>query len=289
MTKPIAEYTIAEWWRLRPVIHFLKSRRYQAIDADYSRQSARNGTAAELAGIIRGKRVLITIAYNDSQVIEWQARLLRTFLPNVLYVIADNSVNDTAAAHIASLARQRGIPYIRLPLIRWTRAGASRSHGLALNWVWRNIVRPGEPEAFGFLDHDLFPTAPDDPFSELARQDFYGFVRRAGERWFLWAGFCLFRFEAVRDRPLDFGQDWFNGLDTGGGNWNVLYRNFDLGKLRCPSAEEFPFDPDSAAPEAQLQRFDSWLHEVGVRGNEKLRAEKRRALERMLRPLLEKC
>jgi hypothetical protein len=287
MTKPVAEYTIADWRRLRPIIHFLKSWRYQWIDANYSRRSARDGAAAELAGTIRGQRALITIAYDDPQVIEWQAHLLKTFVANALYLIADNSINDAAAARIASLARQHGIPYVRLPAITWTRAGASRSHGLALNWVWRNIVRPGRPEAFGFLDHDLFPTAPDDPFAELARQDFYGFVRRAGDRWFLWAGFCLFRFKAVKDCPLDFGQDWFNGLDTGGRNWNVLYRDFDLGKLRSLSAEEFPFEPGSVVPEARLQRFGAWLHEVGVRDNEKLRAEKRRALYRMLGPLLE--
>ena len=289
MTRPVAEYTIADWRRLRPIIHFIKSRRYQWIDAVYSRRGARQGNAAELAGMMRGKRALIPIAYNDPQAIEWQSRLLRAFVPDALYLIADNSTDDSAAAHIASLARQQGIPYVRLPAITWTRAYASRSHGLALNWVWRNIVRPGKPEAFGFLDQDLFPTAPDDPFAELAQQDFYGFVRRAGDRWFLWAGFCLFRFEAIKDRPLDFGQDWFKGLDTGGRNWDVLYRAVDLGKLRSPPAEAFPFEPGSVVPEAQFQRFGAWLHEVGVRGNEKLRTEKRRALERMLRPLLEQC
>ena len=105
----------------------------------------------------------------------------------------------------------------------------SRSHGIALNWVWHNILRPGSPRAFGFIDDDLFPTAPDDPFAPLDTQDFFGLVRQEGQKWFLWAGYCTFRFDAVKDKPLDFGQDWFIGLDTGGANWSVLYQHVDRG------------------------------------------------------------
>ena len=68
----------------------------------------------------------------------------------------------------------------------------------------------GRGELFGLLDHDLFPTAPDDPFAPLATQDVYGYVRTTeppSERWFLWAGFTMMRFSAVRDLPLDFGQE----------------------------------------------------------------------------------
>ena len=57
-------------------------------------------------------------------------------------------------------------------------------------------------------------------------------IRTAGERWFLWAGFCLFHYAAVADRMLDFRQDWFIGLDTGGANWELLYRHADITRLR---------------------------------------------------------
>ncbi len=31
----------------------------------------------------------------------------------------------------------------------------------------------------------------------------------------LWAGYCFFDFAKVARLPLDFGLDWFAGLDTG--------------------------------------------------------------------------
>ena len=84
---------------------------------------------------------------------------------------------------------------------------------------------------------------PDDPFAVLDSQDFYGVVREAGVRWFLWAGFCFYRFDRVQNRRLDFGQDWFNGLDTGGGNWRSLYCKADRGALREAETEFVAFKP----------------------------------------------
>lgn len=289
MTRPLGEYSLADWRHLRPLMHLLQERRHRLIDANYSRRKPRLGDAGALAHMIRGRRVLIPIAYNDPQLVDWQTRLVRAFVPDALYLVADNSSDDAAAAAIATVAEREGVPYIRLPEITWKRGVVSRSHGLALNWVWRNLVRPGAPEAFGFLDHDLFPIAPDDPFAPLAHQHFYGFVRHAGTRWYLWAGFCLFRFASVRDRPLDFGQDWAKGLDTGGGNWRILYKASDLATLRRPGAEEFPFKPGATAPEAQFQRFDAWLHEVGVREDMALRIEKRQALVAILESSLSRA
>jgi hypothetical protein len=287
MAKPLAEYNWTDWLHLRPILHFIKSRRYRLIDRAYSRQIARRGESFELASAVRWKKVLVSIAYDDVEVIDWQARLVRAFVPNALYMIADNSRDPAIARQIALLARRNDVPYIQLPLISWNRALTSRSHGLALNWVWRNIIRRGEPEAFGFLDHDIFPTLIDDPFRELDSQAFFGHVRRAGDRWFLWAGFCMFRFDAVKDLQLDFGQDWFKGLDTGGGNWSVLYHAIDSSKLRQPTDEWFHFECGRLEPEARLQLIGPWLHEVGVRDNDQLKTAKRRSLEQMLRPLLD--
>ncbi len=239
MPKALSEYNLKDWSHLRPVLHRLKTMRYRAIDRRYSRRPARAGNTNALARTMHGQNVLIAIAFEDAQATAWQAELMRRYLPEPMYVIADNSVADASAAEIEAVAKRFSIPYIRLPRTSWR--AASRSHGLALNWVWQNLVRLGEPEAFGFIDDDLFPTAPDHPFQPLASQDFYGVVRNVGHRWFLWAGYCTFRFDKVKDKPLDFGQDWFIGLDTGGANWDVLYRHVDLNKLRIPHTEFVPY------------------------------------------------
>jgi hypothetical protein len=156
---------------------------------------------------------------------------------------------------------------------------------MGLNWMWRNVLLPGAPEAFGFLDHDLFPTAPDDPFAWLDTQPVYGVLREAGPRWFLWAGFCLFRFDAVKGLPLDFGQDWFAGLDTGGGNWAPLYRTLDRRALSFAPTSFEPYKPGADPAVASVQWCGSWLHEVGSTrrdGFADLAEDKRRSIKQLL-------
>ncbi|MGA2731459.1 MAG: hypothetical protein ABSG35_02455 [Syntrophobacteraceae bacterium] len=283
MPKRLSEYTLSDWRHLQPLTQNYKTLRYRLVNSIHMRRRARKGDIGALAACIRGKKVLVTVAFSDPQLIEWQARLMRTYVPQPVYLIADNSPDDSAEA-IEAIAERHGSPYVRLPANPWGRG--SRSHGISMNWLWRNIILPGEPEAFGFLDHDLFPTAPDDPFSALSTQDFYGLVRTAGLRWFLWAGFCVFKFDNVRHKPLDFGQDWFVGLDTGGGNWEVLYRHVDRAMLHEPRSLEVPLRPGLDIKDAPLQWCGSWLHERGHMERPELAAEKREALGRLLAPHL---
>jgi hypothetical protein len=97
----------------------------------------------------------------------------------------------------------------------------------------------------------------------------------------------MFRFAAVKDKPLDFGQDWFIGLDTGGANWKALYRHIDRAGLSEPPTSFFPFRPGLAVADGPLQWCGSWLHEIGLMGDPRLAAEKRSILARMLAPHLE--
>ncbi len=289
MSKPLSDYNARDWFRLRPILHRIKEYRYHAIDSAHSRKSPRSGNLASVREQIRGRNALVTIAYGDAEAIRWQAALVREFVPNVIHIIADNTPGEHSAGLVASAANETDLPYLWLPGIAWKRGTTSRSHGLALNWVWRNLILPGKPTAFGFLDHDLFPIRFSDPFAELASQPFYGHVRWSGERWFLWAGFCMYRFSHVQSLPLDFGQDWFLGLDTGGGNWSVLYSPLETSHLKRASYSEFFYAADVTAKEAEMHLIDSsWLHEVGVRENALLRVEKRKALAAMLeKPLQE--
>ena len=284
MPKPTYEYTLTDWKRLRPVTHTMKTWRYRAINRLYMRKPARAGDPAEVARAVAGRDVLVTIAFNDPEAIHWQAQLLGHYLPHVLHVIADNSSEEAASREIAEIAASSGSPYLNLPDNPWH--AFSRSHGIALNWVWCNVLRPGAPKAFGFLDDDLFPTGADDPFAPLETQNFFGVVREAGSRWFLWAGYCVFRFDAVKDKPLDFGQDWFIGLDTGGGNWDALYRHADRARLREAQSIFTGYKPGIDVHDGPVQWCGAWLHEVGTMGNPALAADKRRVVAEILSPHL---
>jgi hypothetical protein len=287
MPKSLNEFSAADWRRLRPLTQAVKTLRYGRIDRAYRAQPAAVGDPAVLAQAIRGRKVLVTVAFGDPQLVSWQTRLLRHYVPGVLHVVVDNSAADDIARGICRVAGHAGAAYLRAPPNPWSGEAASRSHGIVLNWTWHNVIRPGEPEAFGFIDHDIFPTAADDPFAALATQDVYGIVRPTEPRWFLWAGFCMFRFAAVKDKALDFGQDWFIGLDTGGGNWGALYRHIDRNHLREQPTHFFPFKPAIALADGPLQWCGTWLHEVGLMGDARLFAEKRAVVAAMLAPHLE--
>ena len=282
--RPILEYSLRDWLHLRPLLHAHKTLRYRVVDRIYRRQPAKFGAVQSILSLMRRRKVLVTIAYRDPETIAWQAALVRQYVPNALYIIADNSPDDTSSQAIARIAEDQGIPYLRLPTNAWNKG--SRSHGLALNWVWYNLVRPGEPEAVGFLDHDLFPTAADDPFAPLGTQDFFGAVRTGGPRWYLWAGFCMFKFDRMRDKPLDFGQDWFNGLDTGGGNWRVLYQHVDRHQMQELALVSIPYTRRISSTGQPMQWCGRWLHEVGTMSEDEWQAEKRQMIADMLAPHL---
>ncbi len=286
LPKPLREYDRRDLLRLQPIVHRLKQARYNAVTAAYVRRAARRGDLHALWRDLRGSRVVATVAYEDPDAILWQSRLFRRLAPVAAYVIADNSLEEAAARGIEAVAAAEGLPYIRLPPNPWHGPSASRSHGLALNWLWRNLIRPAAPQAFGFVDDDLFPTSPDNPFAPLDRQPVCGGLRSAGHRWFLWAGFCFFRYDAVRHLRLDFGQDWFAGLDTGGGNWRRLYRHLDPAELEVIRERYETILPGVPAEECSIGWWGSWLHERGTQQRADLFAAKRAEVRRRLAPLL---
>jgi hypothetical protein len=284
MVRSLSDYSFADWCRLRPLSHGLKTAKYRLVTTRYVHRAAAGGDLPALVQNMAGKRVLVTIAFGDAEVVDWQVRLVRHNVPSAMHVIADNSRDDGAAAQIAAICTEFDAPYFRLPANPWHQP--SRSHGIALNWVWHNLIRSGEPEAFGFLDHDLFPTVRDDPFEALSAQDCFGLVRAVGTRWFLWAGYCMFLFNRVRNKPLDFGQDWFHGLDTGGGNWRALYRHLARAGLKEAHSTFQPYKPGIRPADGALQWVGPWLHEVGQMVRPELWAERRQVVRNILAPHL---
>lgn len=296
MPPRLTDYDWNDWLHARPLTHAMKTRRYRKKDLAFSALPPRVGPPPLLIASLKDRRVLVSIAFNDPQTIEWQAQLIRLYVSDVIHVVADNTRDDANAARIAEVCAAQHVVYLRLPDNPW--AEPSRSHGLALNWVWRNLIRPGQPEVFGFLDDDMYPTAASDPFAALATQDWFGVVRPEGPptgrsapgrgvtRWFLWAGFSMFRFAGVRDKALDFSQDWFLRLDTGGANWDVLYRHAPRASVREQDTSFVPFREGLTMEDAPLQWCGTWLHEVGVMGRAEFTDEKRRVVGEILRPHL---
>ncbi|WP_167449058.1 hypothetical protein [Mesorhizobium hawassense] len=286
MPKALREYKLRQWLRLQPLIHAIKTARYRKIDRRFVCQPAKDGAISDIRDATRGRNVLLTIAFGDAQCLDLQLRLTRGLVRHDLHIVADNSASEASARENRQVCIARGAAYVRLPANPWTVKNPSRSHGAALNWMWHNVLKPAAPTAFGFLDQDLFPTQPCDPFEPLARAAFHGDLRWAGSQWYLWAGYCFFRFDAVSRKPLDFGLDWFAGLDTGGANWQVLYRDVDPNAVPQRPITAFAALPGIELKQAYCEWRGSWLHEVGLDGDLSLKAKKREAVLRLLEPVL---
>lgn len=247
----------------------------RATDA-FARKPPRAGHLAALQRAASGRQTMVTIAFNDPEILGRQIRAVRAFVPGPIHVVADNSSNLARAAEIEALCGAEGVPYLRLPRNPWGRKSPSRSHGAALNWVWRRLIKPARPPAFGFLDHDIIPLAPDDPFADLERQSVAGDKRWSNGRWFLWAGYCFFRIEVFDAIDADFGQDWPISLDTGGGNWRALYSRLDPDQIVQRPIENIDVFSGRPTPDCFFERRGVWLHEQGlVAGRPELRAAKR--------------
>lgn len=288
MPKFLHEYSWPDLLRLQPLVHAYKSARYALIDRRYLRNTLPDDVTEPIRAVIGGKDLLVTVAFNDPDLIDWHLCLCNKFLPPHVHLIADNSNDAKASDAIRKVSKAHRAHYVKLPDNPWTRKGnGSRSHGAAMNLVWQQLIRPAAPRAFGFLDHDLFPTAPDDPFALLEKHDWHGDFRFGRDRWFLWAGYCFFRFDKVRDVLLDFSLDWFAGLDTGGANWEILYKHADSSKLPNRSIREIAALDGIGTSKACFEWRGTWLHETGFGDDRSMRAEKRLALRALLKPLLD--
>jgi hypothetical protein len=289
MPKGLAEYTLADWRRLRPLTHAYKTANVAMITEAYAARPPREGDLAALRRQIAGRRVAVTVAFNDVEILERQIRGLRALVAGALHMVADNSSNDDRAGQIQALCARHQTPYIRLPRNPWGPKSPSRSHGVALDWIWRRLIRPGRPEAFGFLDHDLVPTEPCDPFEPLTRQPVCGDKRWAARKWYLWAGYCFFRTDYLQRLRVDFGQDWFAGLDTGGGNWRSIYSRLDPAAIEDRPIEYLAIVPGAPVDDCWVERRGSWLHEVGVDRRPELRSAKRVRFLALLDATLERA
>jgi len=288
--RPWSEYSVREWTRLRPLVERYKYAGYQLQMSRRLRQPAAGGDLAALKARIAGRRVLVAIAFNDVGFVERQIALVRRNVADCVHLIADNSTHTAAARQIQQIANAADCAYLRLPPGPWLKPEqGGRSHGLAMTWVWRNLLRHGRPAAFGFIDHDIFPMRPTDPFAVLLDHVVAGQARdRSGGhgRWYLWAGFCFFRFDAVEHRALNFSLDWAAGLDTGGANWFSLYRHLQPEEVADLGVQHEPIGGDGEA-ELRLEWVGDWLHAGNFSLPLSLPAAERRLLMEHKRALLE--
>jgi hypothetical protein len=221
---------------------------------------------------------LITVAFNDEILIQKQIEAMKEFIKdnNYCHIIVDNSSVKAKRKEIANVCKKQNITYIPVPKIiscRISKISGNISHGTAMNWAYYNIINVIKPEYFGFIDHDLFPVENYHVMNKLCGQDMYGTLRNRMKGWYIWAGFCFYKYAFIKDIQMNFLPKVFHGeyFDTGGANHSLLYKYHNYKKLRFSSYTTFRIQNFNADIYKDNNIFhnnciqiidDSWVHIV---------------------------
>ena len=224
---------------LRKGLYGLKALRNYGIKSIYEAAHSRDTKSLMDKLTSRSPSSLsVAVAYNTPWTIDLLVKCWKKHCIETPLLIVDNSKKDALAQEIREICERENIYYLRLPHNReWH---PSRSHGLALNWTWKNLIcKIDTLNSIGFIDHDCYPISPWSP-DLMPSKVAYG-VKSPGwllaqKTWSLWAGYMYFRnwkTQKVSDLPMDFTPNPLDGLDTAGMNWRTFYQNL--------SPEEFGF------------------------------------------------
>jgi len=284
MAKPLAAA-----FRPHRAVRALKNRRNAFVDRIFRNRKAADGQA--LAARLAGKGVTFpcfAIAFNTPWIVDLLTAGWNKHCHGATLVVLDNSSKATARDAIRRICEARDIAYLALP--RNPEWNPNRSHGIAMNWGYYNIARHLRPEAFGFIDHDCIPVADFDFGKKLKDHSVFGRPRNATDRWSLWAGFCFFRYDLTEGREIDFKHRIEWGLDTGGGNWEALYRTLDPSTVGWSTVIDRPVgDKGSEATDQFIE--DSFVHVGGAsyRPEKTEMAAMREIRDRLWRTYLPDC
>jgi hypothetical protein len=265
----VNQFSPIEWLKLAPLAQWLRQLRNDLLLASYKKdRPADLEEFLSRTGKLAGGDVALVIAFEQPWALDWLLGTAGKNLPGVTVLVFDNSRTAAARREIQAVCDKHRTPYLALPAYKTRHV--NRSHGMAMSWVFHHVVRAIKPRIFGFLDHDLIPVNRVDLRERLREQPIYGMINSGNlGHWSTWAGYCFFQYAALDGKPVNFLYDFSRGLDTGGRNWNSVYRALDRGRLRfAPQVFLKVKLPAVESPQTVEFIDDSWVHIGGISYNE---------------------
>lgn len=269
--RQLKDYSKDEWFRNKPLDHFLIDLCNDALLYGFRAWKPRIlERFLEETERLKGQDVGLVIAYEQPWTLDWLIRMARRFVRGTLLVL-DNSRRKDARIEIERVCRDAEVPYLGLPPSPTRHP--NRSHGMAMTYAFYNVVRPLRVRTFTFIDHDLIPMEKTELGTALSGdQPFYGLPNESKWAWSLWAGYCSYDFARVGHIPLNFLNDFSNGLDTGGRNWARLYKNYEFSRVRFGSWRQARIaDPFLGRDHLVDVVDENWIHLCGASYSDKFK------------------
>jgi len=267
--RDLKDFSLSEWLRFLPLQYGFKQVRNDLMLERYKSSRPHNLDAfLQQAVGLAGRNIGLIVAFEQPWALDWLLRMANRNLADTTLLVFDNSLRDAARKEIQEVCRRNEILYLALPpnLTRHV----NRSHGNAMTWIFHNVVRAITPRMFAFLDHDLIPVQSVDFGKKLGTQPVYGFRRpsKIDASWNLWAGYCCFDFASVAGLTMNFLYDFSRGLDTGGRNWDCLYRTIEHQQMVFAESRVMAVQDPVTGESHDVQIIDdSWLHIGGISYN----------------------
>lgn len=209
--------------------------------------------------------LLLSIAYNSLETIKVQLEYLdKNLRDEYQYIVCDNSSDTQESKKIENFCKQSEVGYIRLLGNPYNGVDASKSHGLAINWMYRHVVKPSSARYFGTIDHDIFPIKKTSIINKLRNSKVFGHTQVRGDSWYLWPGFSFFNRMLVGKKKFNFMP--VEGLDTGGGNWESIFRLINKSQVSKPVHKYIKYKDGDTIQSTSMEKIGDWLHLINSSG-----------------------
>jgi hypothetical protein len=211
----------------------------------------------------RYKKIICIVAFNKVDVLRLCLKGLNENTLNFNIVVFDNS-DLCYRGNVKSIVLEMGADYIELPYIKISHP--NRSHSIALNWIYNNYILRKKPDFFGFIDHDLIAFKKINLEQKIDNIFCFGKPNFGlNNKWNLWAGYCFFNLRLINkfNVKLNFMYRFDLNLDTGGQNWNTLYRFLFNSQYRFCFQEMLLNNSNEQSVELQIIDH-SWIHIGGA-------------------------
>lgn len=211
---------------------------------------------------------IVTVAFNNIELIRWQTRLIRKYIQSpYTQIIVDNSTKKEARQQLQEFCKDNGLLYVGMPLNLLNRISPSYSHAMAVNYAYRRIIAYRKSSYFMLLDHDLFPIAPTNIDEIMCGKDVYGFKMDLDPKsWYLHPKVIILRSGTHRKFGVDFMPANYHGvyLDTGGSNWKRIYQYLSEDRCQWISHQLEPLRAGENWHSDTLEYLDGrrWLHTI---------------------------
>jgi len=208
---------------------------------------------------------ILTIAFNNLETIQTQVTYLKKYLKdNFKYIVVDNSTKEEASTQIEKYCKKMKISYVRLLNNPYNGVDPSRSHGMALDWSYRNIIKNSRSRYFGTIDHDIYPVKNTSIIQFLKKTKVWGHYHERENRWYLWPGFSFFDKNGLENINVDFLP--VPGLDTGGANWESIYKYLNRNEIKWPVHRYIRYRPGKIVQSSSVEQIGDWIHLINASG-----------------------